>query len=387
MKKGCLCTAGASLLLFAAAFTSVNAQTPTDSLPHPADLKPGWWLLPRTDIRMTVGGYVKFDLIHDLSPIGSPNFFDVSKIPTDGSTGTSTHLQALESRIWLDVRRDSRFGEVRGYVEGDFYGSGNAFRMRHAYVTIGKRWLAGHTWSTFMDASILPPTLDYEKPAAYAFARHGLLAYTQPLLGDRLGLTLAVEEPVINVQAPGPGQLSSPLPDAVFRARFSDKWGHVQLSGGAGITRFEPDAGEVQDVNIYSVNLSGQFNFARKDKFIYQALYGPGIARYRFGKFAAPDADGKLQPITGYGFTAGILHYWSTEWSSFVMYNFGHEDAEEGQPLTDAMDAGYSAVNLLWHFTPYAFVGVEYLHGMREDISEEDGTADRIMLSVKMNLN
>jgi hypothetical protein len=32
-------------------------------------------------------------------------------------------------------------------------------------------------------------------------------------------------------------------------------------------------------------------------------------------------------------------------------------------------------------------VGAEYLHGLREDLLGEQGTADRIMLSVRVDIN
>jgi hypothetical protein len=47
----------------------------------------------------------------------------------------------------------------------------------------------------------------------------------------------------------------------------------------------------------------------------------------------------------------------------------------------------YGAVNLLWYFTPYAFVGVEYLHGRHELVGGASGSADRVMMSLKMELN
>jgi len=383
---GTLTRLGTVALLSLVVCMSTHGQSTTDSLPPPVVLKPGWWLLPKTDIRMTMGGYIKFDLIYDLKPIGSPNFFDVSKIPTNDAEGTSTHMQAQETRLWLDLRRDSKCGEVRGYVEGDFYGSGNSFRLRHAYVDIGGRWLAGQTWSTFMDENIIPPTLDYEKPAAYAFARHAQLRYTHPF-GKKFYVAVAVEEPSLNVQLSDPGQLSSPFPDVTMRARASSTWGHIQLSGFKGLARFDASLGSDQDVDTYGVNLSGQLNFAKKDKLIFQGIYGPGLARYRFGKYAAPDADGNLQAIVGAGATLGVLHHWNDAWSSLVVANYGQEEPQDGQPGTDAMAAGYGTVNLLWRFTPYAFVGVEFLHGMRQDVDEDDGTADRIMLSIQMNIN
>ena len=84
----------------------------------------GWWKIPKTNARITLGGYVKFDLIEDFNPINSPSFFDVSKIPTDGSKGTNTHLQANETRLFLDFRTPMGKTDLRTYVEGDFYGLG-----------------------------------------------------------------------------------------------------------------------------------------------------------------------------------------------------------------------------------------------------------------------
>lgn len=357
-----------------------QADTAHTSLP------PGWWYLPGTNTRMTVGGYVKADLIHDFKPIGSPNFFDVSKIPTDGSEGTSTHLQAMETRLFLDLRRDSRCGELRGYVEGDFYGSGNSFRLRHAYVAVGKRWLMGQTWSTFMDEDIIPPTLDFEKPAAYAFARHALVRYSHPI-GDRSLLALALEEPSANIITPAAGTTSNPLPDLAARFRHTGTWGHVQLSGFLGGALFEPDSGADQRITATGVNLSGAYKAGARDKFIAQVIYGPGIARYRFSHYAAPDAEGQIEPIIGIGGTIGFEHYWSDRWSSFAVLNYGTDEPQDGQPETDADLATYGAVNLLWHFADKAFAGVEYLHGLREDLMGDEGTADRIMLSIKMTLN
>lgn len=383
---GPLKRAGAGAILGLVLCMGAQGQTATDSIPKKAELKPGWWLIPGTNIRMTMGGYVKLDLIHDLSPIGSPSFFDVSKIPTDGSTGASSRLQASETRLRWDFRRDSKCGEIRAFVEGDFYGSGNTLRIRHAFVDIGGRWLAGQTWSTFMDENVIPSTLDFELPAAYAFARHAMIRYTQPL-GDKAFVALALEQPSAKLEAPGPGTVNNPMPDLAMRARRTGKWGHVQLSGFLGGAEFQPDSGSTSNVQTYGVNLSGKVNFGKKDHFIYQGIYGPGISRYRFGSYAAPDSTGKLEAISGLGFTAGVLHHWSDAWSSFAVFNYGVIDPTELQNSADSRELSYAAVNLLWHFTPYAYVGAEYLHGMKVDVAKNDGTADRIMLSVRVDIN
>jgi hypothetical protein len=366
-------------------YVQANSQVAPDA---PAEVPPGWWEIPKTTTRMKIGGYVKFDLIHDFDPIGSPDFFDVSTIPTDGSKGESTHMHAKETRVFLDFRSPSKVGELRAYVEGDFYGTSGAFRLRHAFVEINNgKWLAGQWWSNFMDENIVPPTLDFEKPSAYAFARHAMFRWKQELSSDSY-LAIAVEEPSTKAQTPAePGKFESPLPDLTARYRITKKWGHVQLSGFAAQLRYRYTAGGSDEVSLFGGNLSGQFNFLKKDKFIYQVVYGPGVGRFRGGISAGLDANGNLEAITDVGATVGLQHFWNDNFSSLFVYNQGSIDDTAGQPVTDISRINYMAANLVWHFVDHAFVGVEYLRGTREDINKEDGTANRLQFSVKYSFN
>ena len=117
-----------------------------------------------------------------------------------------------------------KVGEIRTYVEGDFYGSGGAFRLRHAFVEIDGKWLAGQWWSTFMDENIIPNTLDFEKPGAYAFARHPMLRYKHSFSTDAY-FAIAVEQSSINAQAPAQaGNFENPLPDLTARYRITKPW-------------------------------------------------------------------------------------------------------------------------------------------------------------------
>ena len=354
----------------------------------PAEVPPGWWEIPKTPVRMKIGGYVKFDLIHDFDPIGSPDYFDVSTIPTDGSKGETTHMHAKESRVFLDFRSPSKVGELRAYVEGDFYGTSGAFRLRHAFVEINNgKWLAGQWWSNFMDETIIPPTLDFEKPAAYAFARHAMFRWKQSLSADSY-LAIAVEEPNTRAQTPAEsGKFESPLPDLTARYRITKKWGHVQLSAFAAQLHYRFSAGGSDKVSLFGGNLSGQLNFLKKDKLIYQVVYGPGVGRFRGGYSAGLDENGDLEAIADVGATVGIQHFWNDKFSSLFVYNQGSNDTTVGQPQTDISGMNYMAVNLIWHFVDNAFAGIEYLRGTRDDINEEDGTANRIQFSVKYGFN
>ncbi len=373
-----------SITLVSVLFGQASGQAATDV---PTELPPGWWKIPKTNIQMKIGGYVKLDMIHDFNPIGSPDYFDVSKIPTDDSKGESTHLHAKETRLFIDTRTASKVGEVRVYVEGDFYGPSGALRLRHAFVEIGGKLLAGQWWSNFMDENIIPSTLDFEKPAAYAFARHAMLRWKQSLSKDAY-LAFALEEPSANGQAPTEaGKFESPLPDFTARYRVTKKWGHVQLSGFAALVRYRYDAGGKDDVSLVGGNLSGQFNLLKKDNIIYQVVYGPGIGRYRGGISTGLDNNENLEAITDTGITIGYQHYWNTAFSSLVVYNQGTNNTTAGQPENNLSHTRYFAANLLWHFADNAFVGMEYLWGNREDISGESGTANRLQFSVRYGIN
>ncbi len=99
------------------------------------------------------------------------------------------------------------------FLEGDFYGTGNAFRVRHAYGQYGVV-LAGQTWTTVMDERNIPPTIDFETPLAAPFVRQGLLRITTGL-SQRSDLAFAVEEsdPQILIPPGVQGTTERPWPD------------------------------------------------------------------------------------------------------------------------------------------------------------------------------
>jgi hypothetical protein len=296
-------------------------------------------------------------------------------------------MHAKETRINMDVRTNSKVGELRAFIEGDFYGTNGALRLRHAFVEINGKWLAGQWWSNFMDESMIPNTLDFEKPGAYLFARNPMLRYKAAVSGDAY-LAFALEEPHANAQAPAQaGEFENPLPDLTGRYRLTKEWGHVQLSAFAAKLVYCFDAGGTDDVSLYGGSVSGQLNVAGKDRLFYQVAYGPGVARFRGGMSAGLNSNGELEALTDLGYTLGYEHHWSPSVYSIFVYNHGEVDNTEGQPSTAVTQGSYVAADVIWNFTEKAFAGVEYLWGMRKDVSEADGTANRIQLSVKYTFN
>ena len=128
---------------------------------------------------------MKVDFIQDFSGIGDAYEFKTNSIPVDGSAAAEqsgrTTIHARETRLNLDLRSNGTdTHHFRAFVEADFYGDGNALRMRHAYGEFGPI-LGGQTWSTLQDISARALTVDFEGPDGEVFVRQAMIRFTHKI--------------------------------------------------------------------------------------------------------------------------------------------------------------------------------------------------------------
>jgi hypothetical protein len=371
-----LVSAGACVVLSFAGLRSLSAQ----ASPSPITFSSGSW-------QFTLGGYLKLDLIHDFDPNSSPDSFDPRGIPVDGSKGTNTRIHARESRLSLGIEGPVEGRDLMLFLEGDFYGTGDAFRMRHAYAQYGVL-LAGQTWTTFMDERNIPPTIDFETPLAAPVVRQGLVRITTGL-SQRSDLAFAIEEsdPEILIPPGVQGTIEKAWPDLTTRFRFSHSRGHVQLSGFVGRTRFRPATGAPSDVTIGGILVSTRLRLFDRDAAYAEVAYGPGVGRYRGAASAALDASGRLKTVDVLGLTAGYDHFWSARWESNVVVSPAWVLSDVGDPATSNDSFNYVAVNLLyWFLEQRAWIGGEYLYGRRELRNGAHGSGNRIQVATSFNI-
>jgi len=355
-----------------------NARAQTT--PSPIAFSSGSW-------QFTLGGYVKLDLIHDFDPNSNPDSFDPRNIPVDGTEGTNTRIHAKQTRLSFAVEGPAEGKQLKLFLEGDFYGTGNAFRLRHAYGQYGVL-LAGQTWTTVMDELNIPPTIDTETPVAAPFVRQGLLRITTGL-SKRSTLAVAIEEsdPEILIPPGVGGAAEKTWPDLTARYRLTHGRGHVQLSGFVGRTRFRAADGATTDVTIGGILASTRLRLLKRDAAYLEVAYGPGLGRYRGAASAALDAAGRLETVDVVALTAGYQHYWNERWSSNAVVSPAWLLNDVGDPATTNDRLTYAAVNLVYWFLPdRAWIGGEYLYGRREVRNGADGSGNRIQLAVNFNL-
>jgi hypothetical protein len=334
-----------------------------------------------------MGGYVKADFIHDFNAIGSTDSFNSRTIPTDGRRGKNTRLHARQTRLNLDFHPHQSYDDLQLFVEGDFFGEGNSFRLRHGYLRAG-RLLAGQTWSTFMDESILPGTLDFESPRSILLDRRALLRLTQPVT-DCLSVAVALEDPqpilALGI-APVGGEVERPAPDLISRFRYETARWHLQGAGLVRIIGFRETSGARDEETGWGFNFTGRFRLREIDSVLFQVAFGEGIESYRQGTDGGVDANGVIELDPVLSWVVGYEVDWTDRLSSTFVYSLAEGTTASFRPASTVEAADYLAANLVFEPLPRLSYGIEYLYGSRTDKDSAQGEAHRLQVSVRYDL-
>lgn len=371
-----------------------TAQTDDPTRDMLKDFK-GAWRLPGTNAALAIGGFIKTDVVYNFDALKIADRFITGSIPvgTSGDAGevAQSSLTANQSRINFDLREPTEFGLMRAFIEGDFAGDGETFRLRHAFGQ-WRRLLAGKTWSTFVDPEASPEEIDFEGLNARVNVRQSQLRF-MPKLGQGYELQLALEDPNPQVQN---GSGISRTPDVVLAGRFSpDERLHLKLSLLVRQIRAQFDGGGVTEESGWGTSLSGRYmtpQLDARDSLLFQLNYGNGIGRYVNDLSSIGSYDGIFDPATGdlelFDVTAGYVswqHWWGLE-QLRSNFTFGLVDIDNPGFLNDS-DAYLRTLrfssNLIWSPHPRVDIGGEYLWGSRENTDGEEGDATQFQFAIK----
>jgi hypothetical protein len=299
---------------------------------------PRSFLIPGTDTSIRVGGNITWIADYYLeggNANGSPwsttlgaNGQTHSVSITGNPKGSNDFGESMrQSKLAIETRTPTPYGEARTYMEFDWAGSTNYApggtgpaaisdnlvpRLRYAYGTLGG-WLAGQANSNFSDPDANPETLDFGgnvgEPGRVRVAQ---LRYTIPLTWAWGGaLSFSAENPEVEVFTPhgicgsdagvssacvSPGlstpalaaqnvNPAKPIAPALTAALYIPQpWGHFDISGV-----LRPDIG-MSDGTFYSQNFVGGGGhlgfdikpgwFTPKDDFMFQIVGGEGLGAY-----------------------------------------------------------------------------------------------------------
>jgi hypothetical protein len=358
----------------------------------------GFFRLPGTQTILKIGGYFKTDFIYDLKPPGNTAAFIPSSIPIPQiATVNNANVSVQPTRLSLDFRiPTTRIGEVRFYVEGDFFGTNSTTpRLRHAYAQ-AKNFLVGQTFSNFMDPDGFPDTLDFQGPNGLVSLRNPQLRYGFAL-GPSTTLYISAEKPssdVLFTTETFTSQPNSPTPDATVRLRQEFQDGHFQVSGifrdiAAFVT--SGTAARTGTVFGWGFNVSAGFRTFGKDNIVIAAAAGHGISRYIQDTsglgidaevMSTPSPHLRATPDVGLEF--GYQHYWRKTLRSNVVVSYAGVQNTSFVPSDTYNHGDYGAANLIWNPRQSSLnMGAEVLYGWQEEKDGLKGDDTRFQVSVK----
>jgi hypothetical protein len=357
----------------------------------------GFFQLPGTQTILKIGGYFKSDFIYDLKPAGNPDAFVPSSFPIpQPASVNNTTVSIRPTRLSLDFRIPyTQVGEVRFYVETDFFGTSSTTpRLRHAYAQ-ARNLLIGQTFTNFMDPDAFPDGLDFQGPNGMVNLRNPQFRYGFAL-SPRTTLHVSVEKPssdVIFQTAQFVSQPEAPAPDGTIRLRQEFDRGHFQVAGlFRSIGAFVP-AKPVQKTDSvfgWGINTSLGLETFGRDNLIFAVAAGHGISRYiqdtsGLGIDAEPasGATTHLVATPAVGVEAAYQHYWIKRLRSSAIYSYAAVNNTDLAAPTTYNHATYTGVNLIWNPGGSFNVGAEFLYGWTMLQNGQSANAPRIQFSAK----
>ncbi|WP_111412945.1 DcaP family trimeric outer membrane transporter [Billgrantia lactosivorans] len=330
----------------------------------------------------SIFGYVKLDVIYDIdNELGDT--VDRSAPRLDGDEGSDGHfnMHARESRIGFSTSSPVAGSELKTTIEGDFYGDGSAFRLRHAYG----EWndlLAGQTWTNFAGFVSSTPLISFTGPTGRpAVERQPQLRYTSGKL------SMALENPADEggqVSAPG---AKSQLPDVTLRYTDTEGTFHYSFSGVARYLEFDSSGIETPAASDAALGwgLGVEVAMEMGNLTLRGALtHGDGIGGYNQGNPqiapAFATSEGELETIESTGGTLGAsLAVGPGDFNA--AYSLINADLDSNPAFTTNDDTYEAAwINYIWSPAQSDRIsyGIEANWNKRETVEGPKGDASRI---------
>lgn len=350
------------------------------------------WQKGNTSIK--VGGYVRVVTSADFGGALSNNDFIVSSIPVPQPWDNKGRfgLDASATRINFEVIQATKaIGDVKFFIEGDFRGGGDVFRLRQAYLSF-LGITAGQAWSFMYDAAAQTPTVDIQGDDSRTFFRTPLIGYSRGI-GRGFSAGAAVQYPRARITTTtGVRPVTQRIPDFVFYAQYKSGRGHLKLAGVMrGVQWGDTETEKVETAFGWGVQLSGSVKPAQWLTCYVQGICGEGIGRY-INDLASLSVDlmpdygepGSMKALPMYGVSFGVRADLSKKFyltSSFATASMA--DKADYTTGDDYRQGYYASGTFFWKAFRNMTVAAEYLYGRRENIDKQAGKANRVQLMLK----
>ncbi len=342
--------------------------------------------------QLGIGGFAKLAGLYDFQDLHNlQDFitydFPVPQIPDNRGR---FNLSINQTKLHTEFLGKTKKGILRVYIEADFRGAHNTLRLTNAYGQY-RGFLIGQTWTTIMDLGASPNTVDFEGPNCEVVFRTPQIRYGAKI-SDHFRFAVALETPEASITNTSSTKLIPQYwPDVIGRINWHGKLGHLMLGGVFRDIAYEDTISKkIKTATGYGVSFSGSLNISKNDKFMFQGVYGKGIAHYiqdiaGVGLDLVPESPGSgtLEALPAYGVYGALQHFWTKKLNSTVVYGFTYVE-DMGFKPPDAYKMGqYFAINLFYDYNENITAAIEYLWGQRTNKNDAVGPASRINFMVQ----
>jgi hypothetical protein len=374
----------------------------------------GSFKIPDTNTSFRIHGFAQANLIYDFAGRPTSRNGDSAGIHTSVLEDTpeyhmtgDTRIGARDSRLGISTFTPTPIGGLSTLIEGDFNTSPAgkstrattsraSFSVRHAYGEIGN-FLAGQTFTTYMDLSAFTEKLDGAGPLGRTFIRQGMLRYTHKF-DKNSRFAIALENPRGDFVNANDDTLDDSVPDVAMNYRYQTRRGHMQFSAilrRLGVDDGGPDGtfGGIDD-NAFGWGLQHSaaiYLGETKDRISWYINFGDGLGRYAdsgVDQAASITREGTLDTQFSYGGFISYRHWWTDTIRSNIDLAMMRHDLN---PLEEAMfpdeerDANRrlfsSHANTLWSPVEQITLGLEYIWGNRTVHDGRDGKVRRLQFT------
>lgn len=343
------------------------------------------------------GGFVNLNAILDFNGLDNYDDFTTSQIPINPSPYEDSfrfHMTARQSRLNFIVGYETPWGNLKGFVSGDFYNgnimSNSFFRLREAYLELG-RVLLGQTNTTFGNPNVVPMTVDFEGPNSASTLRNPMIKYTSKVVNG-WNYILALEMRGTDIRTfPNTAKPFVTTPSFVANLYKTGEWGTVTLTGMVDITRyFDLDSTARHDIG-YGGALSGIINTWGENHFSVFLVGGKGVSDFvsdlnGMNYNGVPDlTENKIVLLNSLGGFIAYTQNWSGTLSSNFIYSYLELEKSKLLNNTDFRYSQYALVNLFYAPFPHVVFGAEYIYGKLVVQDDQNGNAHRLQFLAQFN--
>lgn len=343
-----------------------------------------------------IGGYLQTKIEYDFDKAVDNVDFLPSAIQRDGAPSSQYRMDMTNSSIFMKLVGRSRFlGDFIVYTSGNWRGSGLGFQLQNAYLNT-RYFKVGYTVGSFMDIAAVPTTIDYGGPCGMTFYRS-----TQLLLkygfGFGLSMGVGIEAPDVNATVNENISIGAQrMPNIPLYVQYNLNnmpGNHVRLGAVMrDISYNDMVSGKDNDkvgwgaqasmlATIGGLQLSGQFTVGEGIGSLVNNISNVGV-----DVVPDPTSPGEAMFLQTEAWYAGVQYNFSKK--IFASATFSQTVMHSKKGYADFNPSAYRkgqylAANMFYNVSENMQVGIEYLHGWREDFDNKTYNANRINLSAR----